>query len=313
MKVLQFHNTNVEDRLQLTFDGAFDPQAAWESELGPFLQALEEHAGEWMPDVVSGKRRRKYTRAAVWKALEEERDERVTSVWLYRTKWPGLSMGLGLYSATLSPRLDVLLKVLPLSLFAEAERCRHFVELVRTWASRYPVSHASAHSQADDQLSGSPYFGRDMQISIRDGFDKIYEVSWLNVFGPKLVELVGRERMLSTPAHRVEELPNGGVLLVTWPTAADYASDEARLAQARAYVHLRPDLDFDTVLRTLRERSATLAPWSPASTRTLHRSSRGWWTTWPFTSVSGRSPNSTRGSRPNPRSGAPPTPPCLRT
>jgi hypothetical protein len=69
--------------------------------------------------------------------------------------------------------------------------------------------------------------------------------------------------MLSTPAHRVEELPNGSVLLVTWPTAADYASDEARLAQARAYVHLRPDLDFDTVLRTLRERSATLAPVEP--------------------------------------------------
>ena len=69
--------------------------------------------------------------------------------------------------------------------------------------------------------------------------------------------------MLSTPAHRVEALPNGSVLLVTWPTAADFASEEARQAQARAHVHLRPDLDFDTVLRTLRERSATLAPVEP--------------------------------------------------
>ena len=57
----------------------------------------------------------------------------------------------------------------------------------------------------------------------------------------------------STPAWRVEELPNGCVLLVTWPTAADFASDEARRAQARAHVHLRPDLDFDTVLRRLPE------------------------------------------------------------
>jgi hypothetical protein len=102
-----------------------------------------------------------------------------------------------------------------------------------------------------------------MQTSIREGFDKIYEVFWLNVFGPKLVETVGRERMLSTPAHRVEELPNGSILLVTWPTVADFASDEARLAQARAHAHLRPDLDFDTVLRTLRERSAMLAPVEP--------------------------------------------------
>jgi hypothetical protein len=97
----------------------------------------------------------------------------------------------------------------------------------------------------------------------RDGFDKIYEVFWLNVFGPKRVETVGRERMLSTPAWRVEELPNGSVLLVTWPTVADFASKEARLAQARAHAHLRPDLDFDTVLRTLQERSAMLAPVEP--------------------------------------------------
>ncbi|AKF84751.1 hypothetical protein MFUL124B02_03880 [Myxococcus fulvus 124B02] len=86
---------------------------------------------------------------------------------------------------------------------------------------------------------------------------------WLNVFGPQLVESVGRERMLSTPAHLVEELPNGSVLLVLRPTAADFASDEARMAQARAHVHLRPDLDFDTVLRTLRARSAALAPVEP--------------------------------------------------
>jgi hypothetical protein len=69
--------------------------------------------------------------------------------------------------------------------------------------------------------------------------------------------------MLSTLAHRVEALPDGSILLVTWPTAADFASEEARVAQARALVHLRPELDFDTVLRTLRERSATLAQVEP--------------------------------------------------
>ena len=69
--------------------------------------------------------------------------------------------------------------------------------------------------------------------------------------------------MLSTPAWRVEEFPNGSVLLVTWPTVADFASPEARLAQARAHAHLRPDLDFATLLRTLHERSALLAPVEP--------------------------------------------------
>jgi hypothetical protein len=77
------------------------------------------------------------------------------------------------------------------------------------------------------------------------------------------VETVGRERMLSTPAHRVEQLPDGSILLVTRPTPADFASEEARQAQARALVHLRPEFSFEAVLRTLRERSATLAPVEP--------------------------------------------------
>ncbi|HYO58033.1 hypothetical protein [Archangium sp.] len=263
MKVLEFHDLKVEDRLQLTFEGAFDQQAALERELEPFLQALEEYAGEWMPDVVNGKRRRKYSRASLWKALEEQRDENSTGLGLYRTKWPALDMSLSLWYPPLRPRLYTGVTIQPLSLFAEQERCRKFVEMVRAWASHYPVPHASAHSMADDQVADAPYFGRDMQTSIRNGFDKIYEVCWLNVFGPKLVDTVGRERMLSTPAWRVEELPNGAILLVTCPTAADFASDEAREAQARAHVHLRPDLDLPTVLRTLRERSATLAPVEP--------------------------------------------------
>ncbi len=259
----RLESSHLEDSLLLTLDGTFNQQVALESALEPWLQALEEYAGEWMPDVVEGKRRRKYSRAAVWKSLSEERGERTTWIVLGRTKWPALYLWPRLYFSPIPPELNIWLEVQPLSFFAETERCQKFVELVRTWASHYPVTHASAHSRADAALADAPNFGREMQTAIRDGFDKIYEVSWLNVFGPKLVEAVGRERMLSTPAHRVEELPNGAILLVTWPTASDFASEEARLAQARAHVHLRPDLDFDTVLRTLRERSAALAPVEP--------------------------------------------------
>jgi hypothetical protein len=263
MKVLSVHDSQPEDSLWFEFKGAFDHRAAWEHALGPFFQALEASAGEWMPDVVEGKRRRQYSRAALWKSLEEKRHERGTIIGIYRTEWPALDMTLRLWLPPLAPELDLTLQLKPLSFFADAERCRGFVEMVRTWASHHPVPHASAHSVADRALAGSPDFGRDERTSRRDGFNKVYEVFWLNVFGPNLVETIGRERVLSTPAWRVEELPNGCVLLVTWPTAADFASEEARLAQARAHVHLRPDLDFDTVLRTLRERSATLAPVEP--------------------------------------------------
>ncbi|WNG42972.1 hypothetical protein F0U60_01835 [Archangium minus] len=263
MKVLSVHDLKPEDCLWFTFNGAFDPQAALKSELEPFFDALEEYADGWMPDVVNGKRQRKYARAAIWKALEERRDGDSTAMGLYRTEWPALDSRLKLWLPPRTPELDIIIKVKPLSFFVEAERCRQFIEMVRAWASRYPVSHAKAHSTDDTQFTDSPNFGRDDETRRRDGFDKVYEVFWLNVFGPKLVDTVGRERMLSTPAHRVDELPNGSVLLVTWPTAADFASKEARLAQARAHAHLRPDLDFDTVLRTLHERSAMLAPVEP--------------------------------------------------
>jgi hypothetical protein len=263
MKVLKLHELKTEDNLWFDFKGVFAPQSARESELEPLFQVLEAHADGWMPDVVNGKRWRKYARAALWKALEEQRDEDSTALGLYRTKWPAMDMALWLRQPPRHPELDIIIRVKPLSFFTEAERCHHFVEMVRAWASRYPVSHAVAHSGDDLILAGSPGFGRDDETRRRDGFDKIYEVCWLNVFGPKLVDTVGRARMLSTPAWRVEELPNGCVLLVTRPTVTDFASEEARLAQARAHVHLRPDLDFSTVLRALRERSVTLAPVEP--------------------------------------------------
>ncbi|NVJ27861.1 MULTISPECIES: hypothetical protein [Myxococcus] len=263
MKSLTLKDLDAQDSLRLSFEGTFDHQAPFEHELALMFQALEEYAGDWMPDVVAGKRKRKYSRDSIWEALAEERRDKSTSIELYRSSFPAVSMTLYVGFATRRPRLNISLYVQPTSFFAGSERCSMFVELVRSWAARYPTSYTLAHSMADDQLSGAPNFGRDDETEQRDGFDKIYELYWLNVFGPKLVETVGRERMLSTPAHLVEELPNGSVLLVLWPTAADFASDEARGVQARAHVHLRPDLDFDTVLRTLKERSAALAPVEP--------------------------------------------------
>ncbi|KFA93535.1 hypothetical protein [Archangium violaceum] len=263
MKVLDLHGLPEEDSLRLDFRAAFEPKEGLQSELKPFLLTLEKHADGWIPDVVNGKRQRKYSHSSFWKALEERRSPRTTGLGLYRTTWPALDMSLWLSFAAHPPELDSTVMVKPLSFFTEADRCQRLVEMVRAWASRYPVRHASAHSSDDSELAGFPGFGRELQTAVRDGFDKIYEVFWLNVFGPRLVESVGRERMLSTPAHRVEQLPNGSVLLVTWPTVTDFASKEARLAQARAHAHLRPDLDFDTLLRTLHERSAMLAPVEP--------------------------------------------------
>jgi hypothetical protein len=263
MKALTPQDLKAEDSLDLYWEGTFDPQMEVKRAVEPFFQALEEYAGEWMPDFVEGKRRRKYTRAALWKSFEEKSKESGSGCGLYHSTYPSVASSVSFHLLPIPPSLDATIYVQPLTFFAEEERCRSFVEMVRAWSAQYPVPYASAHSGADAVLADSPYYGRDKQIARHDGFDKIYEVCWLNVFGPKLVATVGRERMLSTPAHRVEELPNGSILLVTWPTAADFTREEARQAQARALVHLRPELDYATVLRSLHERNAALVPVEP--------------------------------------------------
>ncbi|NOJ79199.1 hypothetical protein [Myxococcus xanthus] len=263
MKTLTIHDLNKADCLRLFYDGAFNPKDGVESEVAPFLDALEKYAAGWAPTLVKAKRSRKYSRDAVLRAIDERRDAYGSTIGLFRSENPGVSLSLTLGLTQAEPDLSVSLHVQPVSFFAQEEASRGFVAMVRAWASRYPSHYAAAHSTADWGLTDSPAFGRDDETWRRDGFDKIYELFWLNIFGPKLVESVGRQRMLSTPAHLVEELPNGSVLVVLWPTAAEFASEEARVVQARAHVHLRSDLNFDTVLCKLRERSAALVPVEP--------------------------------------------------
>lgn len=97
--------------------------------------------------------------------------------------------------------------------------------------------------------------------------DDIDEVYWWNVWGPKLVEKIGRQRILSTPAYRVELLPYGGVLVQLAPLPLDYASADARRAQARALAHLHPDRSESEIFDQLMARSRYLAPvertWHP--------------------------------------------------
>src|SRR4051812_15712060 len=167
-----------------------------------------------MPEVTHGKRRRKYSRAAVWKALAERHDGRRMALELHRTNAPAPDVTLWLGP---HPRLHAVVGVKPLSFFAGEEPSRPLVELVRAWATRYPVKEAQAMSTAEYELSGAQKYGRDQETWLRNGFDKVYDLPWLTVLGPKLVEDVGRQRVLSPPADRVEELPHGAVLIVTWP------------------------------------------------------------------------------------------------
>ncbi len=47
--------------------------------------------------------------------------------------------------------------------------------------------------------------------------NKILRIWWLNFFGPKLVETLGKKKLLSAPSYITEELQDGGIMLVRSP------------------------------------------------------------------------------------------------
>jgi len=73
------------------------------------------------------------------------------------------------------------------------------------------------------------------------------DIYWMTVFGKPYVELFSRERLLSCPAHRVQEMDNGSIVIQLTPELTDAAADEAAFERARqcARDHLDNDAFFD--------------------------------------------------------------------
>jgi len=257
------------------------------------LEILEAHAGELMPthvslsvpDVKRWKRKRSYSRAIVHQMVREE--------WAEEKKWTGVRVVVCVFEKSSRPDMQLeasffnnpkanyhftlSMKVMPFTFFTDPAhteaRSQAFLTLVRAWAIQFPPLYAVAHSYSDRCLSADPN-----TTGTEPTYEQPHEVYWLNVLGKEMVERLGRERVLSTPAHRVEALPGGSVLLVPHPTA-EFASEAARQRQARALAHLRPELSYESTLARLRERSEALVPVTPAFhpsvssflTRTLER------------------------------------------
>lgn len=51
-------------------------------------------------------------------------------------------------------------------------------------------------------------------------------ISWLDVYSPKEVERIGRDRLLSAPAHRTDELDDGSVLVLSKHPCTQESLDE---------------------------------------------------------------------------------------
>ncbi|WP_126935634.1 hypothetical protein [Corallococcus sp. AB018] len=255
----------VTDNFSVIFVGAGCPVASGSIGMRSFIEALELNIGDLRPTTVEGVERFEskwpFSRENFWTALEQvvQTWEPRPNIFFERSSSPHVRISVNLKEHVAGLEAwNIGLTVEPFSHFEEPQqvsvRSQRVLDLVRAWASWYPAHYGVAHSRADLDLaqSAGAFYSAET-------YETVHDIYWLNILGPQMVRRLGRERVLSTPAYLVEPLPPGGVLLVTRPTVADILSEEARLAQARALVHLRPDLRLEEVMSKLRERSRVLA------------------------------------------------------
>jgi hypothetical protein len=260
MHSIDWNEWNKEDEFTLRLFSPLSPLDQGLEGLDAVLDFVESLDAQLRPNLVYLSRDRKYSRQLVHERLHEFRFGTCTSIYFARSKPRNAELGFKFFDPGAEDTrfyLDLTLK--PFAIVREEgraeERAQQLLSLVRSFAQRFPLSYGLAHGALDFHLSSDPHSGNS-----RAPNTSVHEAYWLNVYGPRLVEQLGRQRVLSTPCAHLEELPGGAILWLTRPTPADFDSEEARLAQARALVHLRPELKLEDTLATLRQRSLVFTP-----------------------------------------------------
>jgi hypothetical protein len=254
-----YEEWNSSDTLSVDLYFSNNPLTASGKGLDAVLEVIEQDSNFLMPDKVSGagKRGFRYSRQRAREQLYQ-----VTPVFhsliLFKEKGD-VEINWSLRFGGVRGGFHVDLHFSPLSFLrqegtAEAQG-QQLVGVVRALCQRLgPVDYGFVHSHADTSLGSDPHTTKPTSPP------GAYEAFWLNVYGKQLVDTLGRQRVLSLPAHSIEPLPCGGVLWLSTPTLADFDSPQARRAQARCLVHLRPELRLEAVERTLLERSLAFQP-----------------------------------------------------
>lgn len=75
---------------------------------------------------------------------------------------------------------------------------------------------------------------------------------WANFFGPEYVRMFGRERLLSAPWHKIQNLSDGGLLLLISESPVDAAKPEYESFKQEIYEHLGMDAFTGTLLPEFR-------------------------------------------------------------
>lgn len=248
---------NTRDLFELRIFFGVNPLEGW-AKARPVLEILQRDGGSLAPTTF----RPRYDKILplTLEAVERHFSRRKAPDVLVLTGEQGVGIEWTGYPTGHVPASKLIMRV-PFSLLAAPEGTERLLALTKALCRACPPVFGWGHSEEDVRLANEP-LATDASAPL-----ELTRVYWLTILGARMVDTLTRARVSSTPAHRIEALENGAVLIVTTALPAEALSPAGREAQVRALAHLRPDLRPDGAMDDLLDRSAKLQPvearWDP--------------------------------------------------
>jgi hypothetical protein len=212
-----------------------------------FFEVLQEHAGVLVPDefdvgAVTGHR---------WAPFDPAAPDWVVQAWrrsgsvLMRRKDPmesEITVDMHFAASGMFNRGSILVDERH---FESPDETARFLDLtLALYALLYPA-YGLIHSLEDKLETRTvmhPKYGKTvMPTNLKKGLPGIY---WANYLGPEYVAMLGTGRLLSAPYYDLQELPDGGMLILTSRSPLEPSSKRSRDAQQRLRRYLGEDIFY---------------------------------------------------------------------
>jgi len=137
--------------------------------------------------------------------------------------------------------------------FTVSGRVASFLDLSLALYDLLQPAYGAIHN-VEDKLETrtvmDPKYGRTViPTNLKKGLPGIY---WANFLGPEYVAMLSRERLMSAPCFRIQDLPDGGMLILTSQTPLDPSSPDNRDAQRKVRQYLGEDIFYPSEVTSMR-------------------------------------------------------------
>jgi hypothetical protein len=128
----------------------------------------------------------------------------------------------------------------------DGEHIKILLKVFKKWITNLKASYAHSYFGRFERIGRYPAsrpLGSEIPIT-----DLVAAISWATYFGPELVQYLGRDKILSSPVYKTEELETGGILILLVPKPMEPTLPEIHNVQARVREHLGLTMSAKNIL-----------------------------------------------------------------